>query len=669
MSKDTYSNIFEPPEDFFGQICVASALSADESFIENALCTFTKSDNNGRAFDRCHSFFLMLNKGHSILSKSISGLCQLEPSSPEDWSKVAVQHAKVAIMQFGQSRMRKEYSCDDETVWRLVVCTGNWTEESAKNQIEMVWQIDVNHSKYDDEDAYDLLLAARFLKNLRKLYVCNKLFWNRAQQMLDAIDGKFSHIHRKNSRFISTLPNFSDENGNDFYGITLWKQIADRFNKCCGKFNRLIVGSGFYEQCRNSSKSAKPKVLSRIENDLKDKALISHPEKRLVVNEDNAGQIVTWRDRDWDVYKPFDFSEKNRKLHAKYIFIGKNFKGKIKSGMMYMGSGNLSIMGVLSAYGKVETSIGSGNIEAGVVFPTMGVLPIDENDLVATLACSSDCNAEFDEKSSEGADIDDPKWSFIFPSPLQAIKKISGSGKFEFIWGDFVSESEIQVSFATNVKTVDVICKNELQYEWGTWDIHEKDLSQWIKVIINGEPYQIPIVSEDGLLIESKKTLANPTEWLDFLDNFPQNAEKIDGEDNLDPRPEPNPDGSSRNSSKSSESDVHFDFPYQDAMKIVEGLAVLNNRYFPQDGSKSNAAVFLDDWIFQIDNSVKCFPESFVNKMKGLGIDFLSVLKNKEGFAPTLNSELQSKWNKFIDSWIMCWELPQNNKIWEEPHD
>ena len=103
----------------------------------------------------------------------------------------------------------------------------------------------------------------------------------------------------------------------------------------------------------------------------------------------------------------------------------------------------------------------------------------------------------------------------------------------------------------------------------------------------------------------------------------------------------------------------------QNAMKIVEGLANLNNRYFPKDGSKANCQSFLEDWIFQIDNSVKCLPEDFRTQMKGIGINFLSVLKNEDGFAPTLTSELQNKWNEFIDKWAEDWELPKDNCIWK----
>jgi hypothetical protein len=51
--------------------------------------------------------------------------------------------------------------------------------------------------------------------------------------------------------------------------------------------------------------------------------------------------------------------------------------------------------------------------------------------------------------------------------------------------------------------------------------------------------------------------------------------------------------------------------------------------------------------------------------MKGIGINFLSVLKNEDGFAPTLTPELRNKWNEFIDKWAEDWGLPKDNCIWK----
>lgn len=660
MSNKTYSNIFEPPQNLFGQICVASALSADEAFIENALSIFTKSDCQGRAFDRCYSLFLMLNQGHKLLDKSISGLCQLEPSSQEVWSRIAVQHAKVAIMQFGSSRMRKDYICDDDTIWRLVVCTGNWTEESAKNQIEMVWSVDVNYSESDGKDAADLLLAARFLKNLKKFYSCSDLFWKRARLMLDAIEERYSFVEIDNSRFMSSLPDFDEEGTFDTKGVPLYDSIIKKFKGRCAKYNYLIAGSGFYEQSRDVSK---PKILKKLESKLVEMDVTKSCRKHLVVNSENAGQVATWANRDWDVYRPYDYSEKNRKLHAKYIFLGKNFNGKVKKGVMYVGSGNLSIMGLLSAYGVIEKKAGRGNIEAGIVFETSGYLPEDEAELNKALACCCDDEIEFGDALVIGENSDEPKPTFIPPSPLYAIRRLEGNEEFKLLWNDSTVETAESHSLEINGNTEVIPANMNVVLKWSTWGLHGDDLPQWIRVVIDGNPYQVPVISDDGLLIEAKRTLKDPAEWIDFLDNFPKNADSKDAGDDEGPDDD-DPDGSPTAVGSNEKNEVKH-FPYQNAMRIVEGLANLNNRYFPKDGSKANCQGFLEDWIFQIDNSVKCLPEEFRIQMKNIGINFLSVLKNEDGFAPTLVPELRSQWNEFIDKWAEDWELPKDNCIWK----
>ena len=155
----TYSQIFAPPEGYFGQVCVCCAMSADGACVENMLTSFSGGNkNNTRAFDRETSLFLMLNQGHPNLDDSvpICGLCQLTPKTNGVWNNVYVQHAKVAVMQFGKTpHGLKRYNKKEDIIWRYVVCTGNWTEASAKRQLEMVWSEDIrNCSKKHNKQSW-----------------------------------------------------------------------------------------------------------------------------------------------------------------------------------------------------------------------------------------------------------------------------------------------------------------------------------------------------------------------------------------------------------------------------------------------------------------------------------------------------------------------------------
>ena len=145
--KRTFSQIFTPPEGYYGQVCVCSAMSADCTCVENILTVFSGGKtNNTRAFDGKPSFFLMLDKRHLFLNDLgiINGLCQLSPLTNGIWDKIKVQHAKVAVMQFGRNPYETtSNNGKEDLIWRYVVCTGNWTDASAKYQIEMIWSEDV----------------------------------------------------------------------------------------------------------------------------------------------------------------------------------------------------------------------------------------------------------------------------------------------------------------------------------------------------------------------------------------------------------------------------------------------------------------------------------------------------------------------------------------------
>ena len=135
--KRTFSQIFTPPEGYYGQVCVCSAMSADCTCVENILTVFSGGKtNNTRAFDGKPSFFLMLDKRHLFLNDLgiINGLCQLSPLTNGIWDKIKVQHAKVAVMQFGRNPYETtSNNGKEDLIWRYVVCTGNWLKLTFTN--------------------------------------------------------------------------------------------------------------------------------------------------------------------------------------------------------------------------------------------------------------------------------------------------------------------------------------------------------------------------------------------------------------------------------------------------------------------------------------------------------------------------------------------------------
>ena len=665
MSEDfVYSQIFEPPEGKWGQVCVASALSADESFIDKALQTFTKKDGKSRAFGSCFSLYLMLNKGHRLLDKSVSGFYQLEPSSEEIWNKIYIQHAKIAVMQFGASQMRRKFFTDENTVWRLVVCTGNWTEASAKHQIELVWSIDISADCKDEQkqDVIDLLAAVDFLKSLRFLYDCDDTVWNRAKSMFKAIEKKFSDIseeQKEKSRFISTLPKFVSLQDLAKKGIPLFNQFCEKIKGESTGFNQIVIGSGFYENVQKNKADSKPYVIEKIDDLIKKMNFDDYVKKHIVVNDKKAGQLANWSDKDgWIIHKAYDPGEKNRLLHAKYIFVGKTGDKYLKNGWMYLGSGNLSKQGFLSAYG-VAGNQNLGNIEAGVVFEIVPEGNVEKKDFFEKyLACPKEPCENFLE-SGDGINQDEPNDIFIPPSPIMALKKVSDK-EFFISWNPSFKREDDLIRIKVNDTEIPVSLSKKY-FLWENWGFDSLNLPQWVYVEYDAQRYQVPLIDNDGSLVEAKQSIKDLDDFLDLLGNFSVRAERVDSDESDDPSDSPSGGGSER-----VEQIARKPYIYSDAMKIVEGVAALNNRYFPE-GLECNKGL-LQDWIDELKSRIRSIPQETRSQLQDVKIDFLSVLKNQQGFAPQLNDGgLKKEWNKFVDWWSNEWfSDPSIEKIWSD---
>ena len=649
----TYSQIFEPPEGLHGQLCILSALSADESFVDNALEVFTGKKAEGRRQNRCFSMLMMLDKAHPLLDRNLPGLYQLEPISESAWEGLAIQHAKVAVMQFGSSQMRGDFTTDESTIWRLVVCTGNWTTESAKSQIEMVWTIDVPILNAEKQNARDLMAAINFLGSLKALYVCPDIVWFRAKKMFEAIYNCFEEWKVDwgsiKIRFISTLKEKTENR------TSLLPQIAKRFNKYCDGFNRIVVGSGFFEQSKGDYN--KPKVIKEIESKILGKGFTDTVEKYLIANPKHAGQVSVWDDkkRDWHVYAPCDPCEVQRELHAKFVFAGKAFKGCIKKNCMYVGSGNLSVQGMLEIK----------NIEAGVVFDSTEVLPKGEDDIYKCLAFTRDSEESPNEslKAGDGPQEDEPSVTFVPPSPIMALNSVADDS-FNILWNpQFDSQmgasvvSTIQLSI--NGRHISVDAGNTESFKWNSWGFDPNNLPQWVNILVNGKnKFQVPLLCDGGMLVEAKLYIDDVDDLLDYLACFPKSIDYPDGGNDGE--------GGESHGDRPMSAVIKFQresLPYANAMKLIEGIAEMNNRNFPAEERENASKGFLLDWIFELEMVIKNLPPQIVESFKSLNLDFVSILKSEYGFAPNVNGNLKKIWDAFVNRWVANWHLDKAEKI------
>jgi enoyl-[acyl-carrier protein] reductase II len=71
-----------------------------------------------------------------------------------------------------------------------------------------------------------------------------------------------------------------------------------------------------------------------------------------LVEEKQAGAVGAWLQgsdgNGWEILQPTDLSERQRRLHAKFIYAGYLRSGCLSKGWLYLGSGNLSRRGLLS---------------------------------------------------------------------------------------------------------------------------------------------------------------------------------------------------------------------------------------------------------------------------------------------------------------------------------
>lgn len=82
----TLSQVFTPPEGYFGQICIASALSADVRFLDSLLTEFTRKSNNARRSCGNVNLLLMLDASSERLDMdATSGFIQLQPNGKSKW--------------------------------------------------------------------------------------------------------------------------------------------------------------------------------------------------------------------------------------------------------------------------------------------------------------------------------------------------------------------------------------------------------------------------------------------------------------------------------------------------------------------------------------------------------------------------------------------------------
>ena len=637
----TLSQLFTPPDGYVGQICVASALSADERFLDSMLTEFTRMSNSKRRGCGNMSLLLLLDaKSDRLDMDAASGFIQLQPNGKNKWEKIACMHAKVALMQFGKSNTVQSRSKTVDLIWRLIICTGNWTEASAIRQMEMAWSTDYDcdGKPKDCKSLSDMVCAVRFLRKLHQSYAVDERMWVPAEIMFKGIEDCAAEVASLPTPRMFTT--FSDK--------TMLDSIAARFRGV--KPNYVIAGSGFYEQ--EDGKKGKPITIEKIEQKLK-LTEISKADRHLVVNPDTAGKIAAWSEsvlRDWNLHLPLD-PMADRFMHAKYIYAGVKKRTSVGEGRLYLGSGNLSAMGLLGyASGKAK------NIEAGVVITQSdfsGEERCSQEKMFKTLLCGEEKSSYEIKALNECIDEPGSKEDYACyrdPCPLLA---------FELVLQD--EEYILRPVWLDGIPVKGVIHKRT-GAELGKRDVSIMDIpSGHDTVLWNGESYQIPVIVMDDKFarlsapVETALTLEEMLSQLESAMNG-RDAEDDDGDDDI---PD-DPDGEKRRKDYANRLMEEKSYKYQSAMTLVETIAEYNQERFEKYEDVFEEDIM--DWISMIDSKLRNLSKELVAEWQSLEVDFISVLA-RDNFAPPCKGKTRTLWNNYVEKWCRKWSLDEYERL------
>jgi hypothetical protein len=430
MTRKSLLDAFAPPAGLQGQVALLVSMSATRSFLEAAVRRFTGLGRERRASMGIPLAYLALDahatEGRDVILSplAIPGLIEL---APVEAARTRLLHAKLGLLGFGRARL------GEVEVLRLVITTGNWTDASARSQLELLWYVDVpcrgreEVSAADPEDRADMAAAARFARRLLERYdapapsqrgpqACGRL-----HALLDRCEGVAPR--GVPPRFIHSLEQ------------PLIDPIRARLRGRRG-LNVLLCGSGSFEQPRAPKKGQRartPEALRVL------KACVpgaNWDSQTVTVEPAAAGALAAWapyaEDDGWALVAPEDPLRKRarRTLHAKFIFIGHAAGGQVHRGLLYLGSGNLTRRGLLLA-GP------AGNIECGVLLDMRG--PRKWGELREALFSSTNTVAHEDLVGAVRAD-DEPSEvaALVQTPPLRAacLREDATGAYLELHWRD-----------------------------------------------------------------------------------------------------------------------------------------------------------------------------------------------------------------------------------------
>jgi len=360
MSNTSLLQYFEPPAEFIGYLGLVCGYDAADECARNMV-------------ERFCNLAMWSPQGFQPLVFMVDASSGFK-SCPEDgWLRLyqkhnyqrpyRMLHAKVALLAF--------QSINNPAHWRirLLVSTGNWTNQTVNDSLDLMWSVEVDSLTLGDATACaDIKAAWKMMRWLSELHNTSILKYTSDTSRISVNAERWKnycswldHVGKK----ASGQPRFFD-NRQESLLAQLPTQIKEHAKG--GRRSYLAMGSGFFE----SSKSVSvPDVLQKIVETLQaDCGLLKSAEVEIIVNELSCQGIAHSKDKviekKWMISCPVHKLEPHRTLHAKFLFSAYDDGEKphfCLKPWVYLGSGNLTHPGFAS-----KMSRSGGNLEAGVVF-------------------------------------------------------------------------------------------------------------------------------------------------------------------------------------------------------------------------------------------------------------------------------------------------------------
>lgn len=626
MSAETLLDIFRPPEGLVGHSAALVAMTGATDFLEDAVQRFTGLRPRQRAELGNVLVYLMLD-GHASSSRQevfppgrIPGLHEFHP---REVMASSLMHAKVALLAFAETRT------GTPTHLRLAVLTANFTYESARRQLELAWCVDVPLSRTArPQDRADVatagafvqtLLAQRFHRDEQSLPSKVRSLTLRLDMLLAAAS---SLATNRKPRFIHSLDR------------PLYDQIRERFRiGIDSPRNLLLCGSGFYEQ--PSTKASKPSIFDKLE----DLGVFTTSVRRVaLVEPGKAGAVATWAKggdtEDWEIVRPFDALEQNRRLHAKFVYAGHLRDGHVSNGWLYLGSGNLSRRGILT-HGRMA----QGNVETGVVFEVRERL--DSEEIEGRLFWLNEAEPVGDEDWAIGQVGDAPDDQPILETPpiLSAVIRNTPARHLSLLWREDDSRARASISW-TGRGWIDVQGMGEVPLT-----DHENPTTLSVRGG-RGREWVVPVVDTGGRVGWQPPRYETFADALEALLDFPiRPAEAIDEED---PH-ERDGNGGILGRDANAKAIEQKSYALHAAAELVERLAELQI---------SLPVSMLDDWLDHLDRMFRAsFPEPLIATWRMHRLDIFAHLRKPEFRSPHLTDTQRVRYFEVLDGAARSWKL------------